>query len=573
MRTMIESKRPELFRPEFFRKNETGSLTIFGLFIFILLLMMSGMAVDLVRQERARVAIQNTIDTAVVAASSLTQEAQSKAEVEALVKSYMEKAGFDPEMVTVDSDLQQPAGSDEIISRYVNASVNFEMDTMFMNMLGIDALQGNAASGAREGNERIEIALVLDTSGSMNGTKMTNLKTAAKSFITTVLTNNGPNRTLISIIPYSQQVHMNDDLMARLNLNTDAVDIETPDPYTNAMQTYVPGNTATNCARFRTDDYTSHRLVDGGDVELLSHFAKDSTGNYSAPSSWNRWCRKGHKAEVMLFQNDITTLHGHIDSMTASGWTAVDIGMNWGVGVLDDSFQNVVSGMVTDNLAPGTALGFPVQLGTPDVKKYVVLMTDGINTHQYDLKDTFKSGPSRIWYSADLAAGTETDGFLVGMPDAAASQRWYRPRSPWTTGDDEYLHANEVESGGLAEDAVQWDHHALFNRFHYGEAADYFFSNVDAAAYNAYSNASLNDGWGEADTALRSICATARENNWITIFTVAFEAPTAANNILDECSGRDEPNYPGAHFDVSGNQLQGAFDSIAAEITKLRLTQ
>ena len=37
--------------------------------------------------------------------------------------------------------------------------------------------------------------------------------------ITINVTNNGPDRTLISIIPYSQQVHMNDDLMARLNLN------------------------------------------------------------------------------------------------------------------------------------------------------------------------------------------------------------------------------------------------------------------------------------------------------------------------------------------------------------------
>lgn len=554
-------------RPEFFRKDETGSLTIFGLFIFILLLMMSGMAVDLVRQEHARVSIQNTIDTAVVAASSLTQEAQSKAEVEALVKDYMAKAGFDPSLVTVDSDLEKPEGSDEIISRYVNASVNFQMDTMFMGMLGIDALQGHAASGAREGNEMIEIALVLDTSGSMNGTKMANLKAAAKNFVTTVLTNNGPDRTLISIIPYSQQVHMSADLMARLNLNTDPVDVDTPASYTNAMTTYVPGNTATNCVRFRSDDYTSHRLVDSGDIELLAHFARNSTGSYSQPSAGARWCRDS-KAHVMLFQNDETTLHDHIESMTATGWTAVDIGMNWGVGVLHQSFQSVVTGMNADGLAPDSAIGFPVALGTPDVKKYVVLMTDGINTHQYDLKDEFKSGPTRIWYSDDLANGNEWDGYLVEMPDAPANQRWYRPRSPWGTGDDEYLHATAVEAGGQAEDAVQWDHHALFNRFHYAEAADYFFSNVDAAAFTAYDNARANGGWGGADDDLRAICAKARENQWIKIFTIAFEAPDDADSLLAECSGES-----GEHYDVAGNQIQAAFNSIAAEITKLRLTQ
>ena len=554
-------------RPLSFRKDETGSLTIFGLFIFILLLMMSGMAVDLVRQERARVAIQNTIDTAVVAASSLSQEAQTKAEVEALVKNHMEKAGFDPNIVTVDSDLQKPAGSDEIISRYVNASVNFEMNTMFMNMLGIDALEGHAASGAREGNEMIEIALVLDTSGSMNGTKMTNLKAAAKQFVTTVLTNNGPDRTLISIIPYSQQVHMSADLMARLNFDTDPVDVVDPAPYPNAMTTYVPGNMATNCVRFRSDDYTSHRLVDSGNIELLSHFARNSTGNYSEPSGSARWCRDT-KTEVMLFQNDETTLHDHIDLMTATGWTAVDIGMNWGVGVLHESFQSVVTGMNTDGLAPDSAIGFPVPLGTPDVKKYVVLMTDGINTRQNDLKDDFKKGPTRIWHSDDLAGADWWSGFIVEMPDAPVSQRWYRPGSPWDTGDDEFLHANAVEAGGAAEDAVQWDHHMLFNRFQYAEAAEYFFSEVDSAAYDAYSDARHDGGWDDADDDLRAICAKARENQWIKIFTIAFEAPDDADSLLAECSGET-----GEHYDVAGNQIAAAFNSIAAEITKLRLTQ
>ena len=553
----------ENHKSESFRSDETGSLTIFGLFIFILLLMMSGMAVDLVRQERARVAIQNTIDTAVVAASSLTQEAQTKAEVEALVKNHMEKAGFDPDMVTVDSDLQRPEGSEDIISRYVDARVDFQMNTMFMNMLGIDALEGKAASGAREGNQMIEIALVLDTSGSMDGTKMTNLKAAAKQFVTTVINNNGADRTLISIIPYSQQVHMSDDLMARLNFNTDPVDVETPDPYTNAMQTYVPGNTATNCARFRSNDYTSRRLVNGGNIELLSHFTLYSTGNYSEPNSWNRWCRKGHKAEVMLFQNNITTLHTHIDSMTASGWTAVDIGMNWGVGVLDDSFQTVALGMNDDGLAPDNVIGFPVPHGTADVKKYVVLMTDGINTHQYDLKDQFKSGPTRIWHSNELAAGDWWDGFVVEMPDNPASQRWYRPGSPWSTSDHEYL-----PEASLNTDAIQWDHHMLFNRFHSGEAAAYFFGSADATANAAYSDAFKNGGWGGADDDLRTICAKARENKWIKIFTIAFEAPTEADTLLAECSGED-----GEHYDVAGTQIQTAFDSIAAEITKLRLTQ
>ena len=64
-----------------FVRDEAGSLTIFSLFMFILILFISGMAVDMVRHEKERVALQNAIDTAVVAASSMTQDKSTDAEI------------------------------------------------------------------------------------------------------------------------------------------------------------------------------------------------------------------------------------------------------------------------------------------------------------------------------------------------------------------------------------------------------------------------------------------------------------------------------------------------------------
>ena len=573
MRTMIEK-----LKLMSFRRDETGSLVIFSLFIFLLILMMSGMAVDLVRQERERVKIQNTLDTAVVAASSLTQGLESKAEVEALVKDHMAKAGLNPDIVSVDSDTVKPGGSDEIISRWVNAEVDFQMDTMFMNMMGIDSLPGGAVSGAREGSQMIEIAMVLDVSGSMNGDKLDNLKIAAKQFVTTVLTNNSPDRTLISIIPYSQQVHMSDDLMTRLNiptatdpklrLNTVPVAV-TPTPTNpNAVASYTEGNTATNCVRFRDADFDTRSIVDGIELELLAHFRDGSTGSYGTPGASSRWCRRGVKQPMLLFQNNETTLHDHIEALSAGGWTAIDYGMNWGVGVLDPSFQDVVTGMIADGDAPAHAAGFPVDFGTPDVLKYVVLLTDGINTEQKDLKDEFKSGPSRIWHSDTLANapvhGHDWYGYLVEMPDNPSSQRWYVPRSPWNNSDHYYL-----PEGSLPVDAKQWTHHDLYDRFASDQIAEYFFEDVDTDAFNAYDDAVVNSlGYGTADNDTRDICSQARTDGDIEIFTIAFEAPSAADALLAECSAVD-----GNHFDASVTDIAATFAAIAAEITKLRLTQ
>ena len=557
MRTMCES------RGKCFRQSEAGSLTIFSIFIFILLLMMAGMAVDLVRHERERVKIQNTIDTAVVAASSLTQAMQTEAEVEALIKDHASKAGIDPDIISVESQVNRATGNNDIISRFVNARANYQMDTMFMNLMGIENLPGGAASGAREGTQVIEIALVLDVSGSMGGTKLDNLKTAAKEFVTTVLDNNDPSRTLISIIPYAQQVHMNADLMTRLasEFNPAPVVVSNPPSHPGAIQQYMANNTASNCAHFDDEDFDSRRLFDGA-AELTGFFGTWGYA-YSPPSTSALWCNPT-RAEMLLFQNNETALHNHIDSLSAGGWTAINYGMNWGVGVLDPSFQGVVTGMIADGLAPVSATGFPVPHGTPDILKYVVLMTDGINTAQRDLKPEFKSGPSRVWHSETLAAGNSYNGYLVEMPSNSPAQRWYVPGSPTDTSDDAYLHANAFPA-----DAVQWDHHMIYENFTVGGAAAYFFEFSDPVAFGEYDNAlDTTIGYGKADTDLRTICSRARENGWIEIFTVAFEAPTDAENIMRECSGT-----VGNHFDVAGTQISAAFAAIAAEITKLRLTQ
>ena len=250
-----------------FARREDGSLTIFSLFLFILILFISGMAVDLMRYESERTALQNSIDTAVVAASSLTQNAGTEEEVIALVKDYVAKSGYDPDIVTVTPVIESVSGN--TTSRSVTASVDFRMDTMFMNMMGIDTLNGNAIGAAREGQQLIEIALVLDISGSMGrNSKLSNLKTAAKDFVTAVIDANGADRVSVSIVPYNQQVYMDDDLAARLSMTDELVNLNTngnlPDGAITSYQTLDP---TSRCARFHDADYETRRLAATSTVE------------------------------------------------------------------------------------------------------------------------------------------------------------------------------------------------------------------------------------------------------------------------------------------------------------------
>lgn len=552
-----------------FATGESGSLTIFSLFLFVLVLMIAGMAVDIMRYETERVTLQNTVDTAIIAAASLSQEADTDAEIEALVKEYVSKAGYDPDMITVASNIET-AGTTQM-GRTVSANIDYQVDTMFMNMMGIDFLEGQTRGGAREGQQMIEIALVLDVSTSMSwNSKMDNLKAAAKEFVSTVIANSGVERVSISIVPYNHQVHLDGELMARLNW-AEATKIVPGTSGANvlpgALTEYQTRNSAAHCARFRPNDYQTRRLAASVTVEGAGNFADVMAGGsfgstYSQPNANAFWCGS-YFPTVFLYRNDETELHDFIDGLVPQGYTAIDYGMNWGVGVLDPTFEPIVTHMVDSGLLDERMRGHPVKYDNIEVMKYVVLMTDGANTRQADLKDAYKDGPTRIWHSETLANGTEFNGYLVEMPKNPASSRWYVPRSPTTTSDDYYLAAS-----ALPADAVQWDHHKLFGRFRVADAAEYFFK-VDSAARNAYKAAvDESAGYQTADANLKAICDAAKANNDIEIFTVAFEAPAEGQVVLQDCASK-----PGNYFDVEGTQISSAFDSIATQISQLRLTE
>jgi len=560
-------------RSEKFRDDERGAIMIFSIFLFVLILFISGMAVDIMRFESERQTLQNTVDSAVIASSSLTQDADTDAEVIALVKEYVAKAGYNPDMVDVDPNLDIPQGSNTPINRSVTANIDFNMDTMFMRMLGVNTLSGTTAGAAKEGEQKIEIALVLDISGSMGrNSKMTNLKTAAKEFVTTVLANGGTTRTSITIVPYNQQVYMDDELANRLNMANQRVTVSGPSNGGN-IKFYETRNWDAPCARFHDADFETRRLSASDAIDVSASFSGGSVDwgmngvenqAYEIPHEFSFWCGSYHPT-IMLYSNNETTLHNHIDSFQAYGMTSIDYGMNWAVGLLDSTFAPVVTDMVDDGLLIEQMRGHPVRYDQPDVLKYIVLMTDGQNTDHSDLKDQYKAGPTRIWYSESLANGTEFNGYMVEMPDNPASSQWYVPGSPTDTNDDRFIAANAVPS-----DMQQWNFHQLYRRFHADDVADYFFQHSgDDAAYTEYQNVVKDVGSGTiADANLKKICDSAKAGGAIEVFTVAFEAPDEGEAVLKDCA-----SSIGNYFDVNGTQISVAFSSIASQISQLRLTQ
>lgn len=548
-------------RSEKFARREDGSLTIFSMFLFILLLMICGMAVDMAVHERQRVRVQNTIDTAVLATGSLTSTAATNAEVTAVVRDYVAKAGIDPNLVTVTPNVDER-------QRDVIATANFEINTIFMGLLGIDELQGGATGQAFESEEDVEIVLVLDLSGSMgNGGKIEALRPAARGFVTEMINKVGADRLSISIVPYAGQVRIDDDLAARLDWQDDTIAVNLPaGSHPGAIANYQTRNPTSRCARFRTDDFQTTSLTATAQVEALATFRRASGNNNAQVGQYSgrdRWCSDDF-SPILLYQNNETALHTYINNLEPYGWTQGGIGMNWGAGILHPDFRPTLTSLINDNVLTDVNVGHPFDINEPNTKKVIVLMTDGRNNEHIDLQDNFKSGPSPVWYSETQANGEELNGFLVENPDSSPEQRWFVPNQPNNDGDNEF-----VAEGALPADAVQWDYHQVFGRFRSESVSKYLFDNDPAL--EALHAAPIADGGsdGVSDDQLVDICGEALEDN-ISVYTIAFQAGDNAEQVMRDCVG---PDHPGRYFDVDGLDIATAFEAIVIELTSLRLTQ
>ena len=138
-----------------FGRDEDGSVIVFTLFILVLMLVVSGMAVDFMRFESRRSMLQGTVDRAVLAAADLDQTLDPAA----VVQDYFDINGFGDALVGT------PAIVDDGSYRSVSATGVITLDTYFLRLIGMDTMNASATSTAIEGVGNIEVSLVLDVSG------------------------------------------------------------------------------------------------------------------------------------------------------------------------------------------------------------------------------------------------------------------------------------------------------------------------------------------------------------------------------------------------------------------------
>ncbi|MCA0271353.1 MAG: VWA domain-containing protein [Proteobacteria bacterium] len=556
-----------------FRREEDGSLLIFGLFCFVMMLLLAGVALDLMRFEERRTTLQNTIDRASLAAADLQQSLVPKD----VVKDYFVKAGLKP---PTDDQIKVVEGAFGD-SRRVSIAVSETLPTWFMKLVGIKTLSTPAVSTAEESVGEIEISLILDVSGSMAGSRIANLKPAAKSFVDQIFDSTEEGNVSISIIPYATQVALTDTFIDQFNVTQE--------------------QTTSNCIEFdpAEGDYTSTAMAVGGArvYQRNGHFdpfykISPVTGNNGAIPN----CSTDVRNAVLPFSDDRDVLKAHIDGLQAKGNTSIDLGMKWGAALLDPSVRPIVTSMIGNNDLSGNVAGRPFNYDNGKSLKVIVLMTDGENTTEYKLRNASNGGPyntglSRVWSNRHYTQNASTtDDFTVNqysLYDENKNQ-WYSVEAglwldhPWgdgsrsvTTCGKKSCSTTVVNDTGFSGSprAVQLTWPEVWATM----GINYLSDNIIYPAYgnssstrnqwrsNSVSSPKVNTTvYSQKDAQTESLCNAAK-NQDVRIYTIAFEAPSRGQTLLSKCASA-------GYYEVEGNDIQDAFSGIVQSINKLRLT-
>lgn len=266
-----------------------------------------------------------------------------------------------------------------LTGRRVSAVATATLTTYFLRLTGIDTMQVVATSRASEEIPNPEISLVLDVSGSMSGSKISSLQTAASTFVDTVIIDDDDSLTTVSVIPYATNVSVPQDMW----------DLYTTEGLSNNSR----------CMIFPDDDYSLAGIDPTSEQRQLPYYSYYGPFN---PNLNYGDCKTSAYAEILPFSTSVIDLKAKINSLVATGSTASHIGTKWGVALLDPA-SNVIAADIGGEVA-----GIPTEYSATGVLKVLVVMTDGNKTSHYDLKDGFRSGPSDMYYVTDVYTGPVT---------------------------------------------------------------------------------------------------------------------------------------------------------------------
>lgn len=344
------------------RSDERGVVIILFAAALPVVLTLFLVLVDHTRGVTARTNLQNSLDAATlyVAKSNLT----SSSEIQALglrVLNANQQASGSPSAssarFTLSEDLR------------VTGTASIDVPVTISSLVGRASLTVNTLAEVARSSNNIEVGIALDVTGSMSGTPLAEMKTAAKELVDLIVKDQQtPHYSKVALVPYSNAVNYGNLAdSARGSLSSGRCDTPGCQQYRfyNASGSRLTYNAST-CVTERTG---SAAYTDAAPSTSATRLGRHYIGTRSGDA--NLCIASG----VMPLSTNRASLKSSIDTYAAAGSTAGHIGLASAWYMVSPNFGSLWS----------DSSSRPAAYGTRELIKVVILMTDGeFNTAHAD---------------------------------------------------------------------------------------------------------------------------------------------------------------------------------------------
>jgi Flp pilus assembly protein TadG len=362
-------------------RQDGGVAIVFGLAL-VTLLLFAGIAIDYARAYSVELELQSDLDAAILRAAS---ELNDPSEIQDAASKFFGANWKAKHSVSNVSLRVRKSGDNKVLG-----IATVTVPTTLMKLGGFDTIDLSAVSEVEIAGGNVELAMVLDTTASMAGSKLDALKNAAKSLVDVAYeAPDADEHVKVSIVPFGQYVnvglpHRHASWMSVPN------DSSTPKSWCGMDEHIVTGTS--NC-RMETVNTTQDGVPYSYQTEVCDHTYAPPTYmcyNWTETQTWNGCAGSRDSpldktddqystkvpgimnavcgSPITPLTNDKPAIKQQIEALTAAGDTYIPSGLMWGWTVLSSA----------EPFTEAVSYGHKVD-GKP-VHKVMVLMTDGFNT-------------------------------------------------------------------------------------------------------------------------------------------------------------------------------------------------
>ena len=395
--------------------SEEGQVAIlFALAIFPILLI-AGFAIDFQVLTTNKSRAQSSIDSAVIAGTRAYQEGATQAEVEQIVRTY-----FDALISNGPFPLTCTAPIIAINETDIKARTDCEMQTYLARIADINKFAFGMESATTYGIGKVDVAFVFDVSGSMDGSRISDLKTAARDAVDALLVEDPKpgreNDVRLSMVAYNSAFNAGNYFEAATGHSSE-----------QSVDYYRDGS-------WHTFYYDSTCVFEREGAEAFTDAAPGPGQYVEAADARRRNDCSDH--EPLALTSSRQPLYDYITALRAGGNTAGHLGVAWGWYTVSPNWASVFP-----------AASAPLAYDEPDSAKALILMTDG----EFNAVGDSSNGSSP-WQAQQLCDGAKAAGIRIYSVAFQAPESGRDVLQYCSSGSDYFFRA---ESGQELQDAYQ----------------------------------------------------------------------------------------------------------------------